>query len=303
VTTPIDRRAALVLRSRITFAVRAFFHERGYLEVETPVRIRTPALELHIDAESSRNHWLRTSPELHMKRLLAEGHGPLFQVGPCFRRGEQGRQHHPEYTMLEWYRPGAGYLELVEEAEALVRAAAAAAGCPHPLHVRGRQVDLSCPWHRLTVSAAFLQHAGWDPCRAFDADRFDLDLVERVEPALPMDRPVVLYDYPPELAALARIRRGSPDVAERWELYIAGVELANAYGELTDPGEQRARFETWAEARRKAGRAVYDLDEPFLEALQRGLPACAGIALGLDRLVMVLADAPDLRTVTAFVET
>ncbi len=294
---PSPRSRNLALRSRVLHAIRCFFHERGYLEVETPVRLRAPALELHIDAEPSGDCWLRTSPELHMKRLLAEGLERIFQLGPCFRRGEQGPLHHPEYTMLEWYRAGASYRDLIPETAALLtRAAQAANG--------GTQVgalDLAEPWHEIAVSEAFLQHAGWDPCAAYDADRFDLDLVDKVEPGLPRNRPVVLIDYPAEAAALARLSPSNPHVAERWELYAGGVELANAYGELTQPEEQRARFERCAAERAALGREVYPLDEAFLDALPR-VPPCAGIALGVDRLVMLLACAASLDDVMAFRE-
>jgi lysyl-tRNA synthetase class 2 len=294
---PPARFRNLALRSRVLHAIRSFFHERGYLEVETPVRLRAPALELHIDAEPSGDHWLRTSPELHMKRLLAEGHERLFQLGPCFRRGERGPLHHPEYTMLEWYRAGAGYRDLIPETAALLAHAARAANGA----TRIGPLDLSEPWHERMVSAAFLQHAGWDPCAAYDADRFDLDLVDKVEPALPRDRPVVLIDYPAEAAALARLNPANPRVAERWELYAGGVELANAYGELVAPDEQRTRFEHCAAERTALGRETYPLDEAFLAALP-GVPPCAGIALGVDRLVMLLAGAADLDDVMAFRE-
>lgn len=288
-----ERRAALALRSRLLHSIRSFFHERGYLEVETPVRLKAPALERHIDAEPSGDHWLRTSPELHMKRLLAEGHERLFQMGPCFRRGEIGPRHHPEYTMLEWYRAGAGYRDLIPETAELLARAARDTGAV--------AASVAEPWLEVTVSDAFRRHAGWDPCAAYDADRFDMDLVEKVEPNLPVDRAVVLIDYPVEAAALARVRPGAPPVAERWELYAGGVELANAYGELTEVGEQRARFAACAEARRAMGRDVYPLDEGFLAALPR-VPPCAGIALGVDRLAMVLAGGRSLDDVMTFRE-
>lgn len=294
---PPTRSRNLAMRSRVLHAMRSFFHERGYLEVETPVRLRAPALELHIDAEPSGDRWLRTSPELHMKRLLAEGHERLFQLGPCFRRGERGPLHHPEYTMLEWYRVGVGYRDIIPETAALLACAARAANSATRIGL----LDLAEPWHEIMVSDAFLEHAGWDPCASYDADRFDLDLVDKVEPALPRDRPVVLIDYPAEAAALARLNPSNPRVAERWELYAGGVELANAYGELVAPDEQRARFEHCAAERTALGRENYPLDEAFLEALPR-VPPCAGIALGVDRLVMLLAGATDLDDVMAFRE-
>jgi lysyl-tRNA synthetase class 2 len=295
-TDPID---LLALRSRALCALRAFFLQRDYLEVETPVRVRRPALEDHIDAEPAGDAYLRTSPELHMKRLLAAGAERLFQVGPCFRRGERGARHRPEYTMLEWYRAGADYRAVLEETRDLLRAVAAAATGSERLPWRGGILDLGATWHILTVREAFQRHAGWDPLTAYDADRFDMDLVTRVEPALPLDRPVVLTDYPPEAAALARCRPDTPPVAERWELYAGGLELANAYSELTDAREQRRRFEACARRRRAAGRAAYPLDEDFLSALEH-LPPCGGVALGFDRLVMLLTDAATIDAVCPF---
>jgi lysyl-tRNA synthetase class 2 len=291
---------ALRLRSRVLQSIRTFFVARDFIEVETPVRVRTPALESHIDAEPSGAGWLRTSPELHMKRLLAGGYARIFQMGPCFRAGERGARHHPEYTMLEWYRADAGYLDILADTKALVAHVAQAVLGRTALIYRGAAVELMPVWDFVTVADAFVQHAGWNPVTHFDPERFDLDMVQRVEPGLPVDRPVVLADYPVAAAALARRKPGDERVAERWELYIAGMELANAYGELTDAAEQRRRFSAWAEERRGRGQVVYDLDEPFLAALDAGLPPCAGVALGVDRLVMLLADAASLDDILPF---
>jgi lysyl-tRNA synthetase class 2 len=291
----------LALRSRALAAMRAFFTHRDFVEVETPVRIPAPALELHIDAPpAGSGHWLRTSPELHMKRMLAAGCPRLFQIGPCFRAGERGARHTPEFTLLEWYRAHAGCGEILADTEALVRYVAQETLHRATLTVAGAAVDLAAPWHVLTVREAFRGWAGWDPVADYDADRFDLDLVNRVEPALPRDRPVVLTDYPAAAAALARLKPGDSAVAERWELYIGGLEIANAYGELTDPHAQRARFLACAEARRAHGREVYPLDESFLGALEEGLPPSGGIALGVDRLVMLLCGAVAIEEVRSF---
>ena len=295
---------ALDIRSRALHATRSFFHARGFLEVETPVRLRAPALEAHIDAEPSGDGWLRTSPELHMKRLLAAGYEQIFQLGPCFRRGERGDRHHPEFTMLEWYRAHADYTDILADTKALLTHLLEALGDRTPparLSYQGHCIELLPRWERVTVREAFLKWAGWDPVAAWDEDRFNLDLVEKVEPALPRDVPVVLTDYPAPAAALARRKPDDPAVAERWELYIGGLELANAYSELTDPVEQRARFAEAAAARRARGKEVYPLDEAFLSALEK-MPPSGGIALGFDRLIMLLADAPTLDAVVAFRE-
>ena len=274
---------------------------RGFAEVETPVRLTAPALELHIDAEPSGDHWLRTSPELHMKRLLAGGMEQIFQLGPCFRRGERGDRHHPEYTMLEWYRARADYTDILADTKALIAHCAQAVLGRTDLSYRGQAIQLLPRWERVTVAEAFQRWAGWNPAEHWDAERFDLDLVEKVEPNLPRECPVVLAEYPAPAAALARRKPADPRVAERWELYIGGLELANAYSELTDPVEQRARFEACAAARRALGKDVYPVDEAFLAALTH-MPPSGGIALGVDRLAMLFADADRLDDVMAFRE-
>jgi lysyl-tRNA synthetase class 2 len=289
-----DTVTVLRARDRLLRTVRAFFHARDYLEVETPIRIRTPALEDHIDAEPAGDCFLRTSPELHMKRLVASGAPRIFQVAPCFRRGEKGTLHHPEYSMLEWYRTETDYLGILDETRDLIQTLAAAwdtktfAGS-----------NIFSPWKIIPVRQAFLQHAHWDPFVDFDADRFDLDLVEKVEPALPRDVPVVLIDYPAPLGALARLKHSDSFTAERWELYINGIELANAYSELTDPAEQAQRFRHCAAGRRQRGQPVYDIDREFLNSLS-GLPPTGGIALGLDRLLMLLTHGNSLADVLPF---
>lgn len=295
-----NRRRNLEMRSRVLQSIRRFFVDHGFTEVETPVRLPAPALELHIDAEPAGDWFLRTSPELHMKRLLAEGMGSVFQIGPCFRRGERGARHNPEFTMLEWYRANADYRHILADMKGLIARVFAEAVGAYRVEYGGHAVEVMPLWDCIRVRDAFLQHAGWDVLEAFDADRFDLDLVNKVEPALPRDRPVVLMDYPSPQAALARLKAADPRVAERWELYIGGLEIANAFSELTDAAEQRRRFEACAGERRAAGQPVYPLDEAFLNALDRGLPPCAGVALGVDRLVMLAAGAESIEDVRAF---
>ncbi len=291
----------LEFRHRVLNAIRRFFSDGGFIEVETPVRVRAPAPELHIEAEPAGEWFLRTSPELHMKKLLAAGLPRIFQIGPCFRRGERGRWHHPEYTMLEWYRTHADYADILADAKALMRHLAETVVGRPTIRRGSRELELMPYWERLTVSEAFLLHAGWDPCRRFDADRFDLDLVDKVEPALPRHVPVILTDYPVGAAALARIRPGDPPVAERWELYMDGLEIANAYSELNDPAEQRRRFEAAREAQRRRGREPYPLDEEFLEMLGE-MPPSGGAALGVDRLVAVLSGTDTLDEILPFRE-
>lgn len=295
-----SRRKNREVRALVYRAIRQFFEERDFLEVETPLLLRAPPPEVNIDAIPAGNGWLRTSPELHMKRLLAAGDERIFQMGRCWRDGEQGRFHHPEFIMLEWYRANATYAEILADTKLLLEHVAhaiwgAVDGCWQGKPISFAQ-DL---WERRTVSQAFIEWAGWDPAAAYDADRFDLDLVTRVEPGLPTDHPVVLMDYPVPLGALARRKPGAEHLAERWELYLGGVELANAYTELTDPVEQRARFEDWNQQRARRGAETYPMDESFIDAL-KDMPPSGGIALGVDRLITLLADAEALDEVIDF---
>ncbi|MBP5320082.1 MAG: EF-P lysine aminoacylase GenX [Kiritimatiellae bacterium] len=287
----------LIRRARALRAIRAFFDDRGFIEVETPVRIAAPAQESQIDAPPSGRAFLRPSPELHMKRLLCAGCAKIYQMGPCFRSDECGRRHNPEFTLLEWYRAHSDYAAMLADTVALVRHVAGGDRLPY----QGTVIDLTPPWPRLTVREAFLKWAGWDPVAKWDADRFDLDLLTRIEPSLPKERPFVLCDYPAPAASLARLKPGVPEVAERWEVYLGGLELANAYSELCDAAAQRARFEETADERRRLGKTAYPMDEDFLNALaEPGMPPSGGIALGVDRLIMLLCDLPDINDARLF---
>jgi lysyl-tRNA synthetase class 2 len=239
-------------------------------------------MELHIDAEPAGDRWLRTSPELYHKKLLAQGARKIFEIGKCFRHGERGNRHHPEYTMLEWYRAGGDYHSMLKDTEQLLRA-----------------VGVSNDWKTWTIAEVYEEFAGWNPVEKFDADRFDFDMVEKIEPNLPKDAPVILKDYPAECCALARLKLDSPNVAERWELYLGGIEIANAYSELTDPVEQRARFEKWGEQRRALGKTAYPIDEEFIHCLET-MPPSGGCALGIDRLLMTLIGTETLDDILLF---
>lgn len=297
------RHQGLAVRAAVLQGIREFFKSRDFLEVETPVRVVSPAVESHIDAEPSGAGWLRTSPELHMKRLLSEGLERIFQMGPCFRKGEFGRIHHPEYSMLEWYRAGVDDEVILDDLQALMCQICRGLRGSEVLAYQGVKIDLAAPWCVKTVQEEFLSHAGWNPFEVWDENRFDLDLVEKVEPAFPASIPVILKDYPPEAAALSVCeKKDGVLIGRRWELYLGGIELANAFTELRDPVEQRRRFEDSNRVREASGRDPYPLDEAFLKALPR-MPACAGIAVGVDRLAMLFADAISLDEVVAFRET
>lgn len=298
-------------------AIRGFLAGRGVLEVETPIASRAAVSDLSIDSLSTRWQgpsrpeglplYLQTSPEFPMKRLLAAGSGAIYQICKVFRDGERGRLHHPEFSLLEWYRPAWGYRRLMGEVADLVRCVLDAPGLAaeelsyRDLFREGLGLD---PWHtdidnlRRAASAAGIQGVegldlgldGW----------LDLLLSHRLEAGLGRGRMTFVYDYPPSQAALARVRPGPEPVGERFELYLEGMELANGFHELTDATEQRRRFALDLARRAAAGRPTPPTDEALLAALNAGMPAAAGVALGLDRLLMVRIGATHIDQVLAF---
>jgi lysyl-tRNA synthetase class 2 len=288
------KRQNLEKRARILQQVRAFFVGRGLLEVETPQRIPANAPELHIDAVEAGGWVLQSSPELAMKRLLAAGCPDLFQLCRVWRGGERGGRHLPEFTLLEWYRRDADYTQLMADCEALLAHLVPSGR----LAWQGTTIDLTPPWPRLCVAEAFSRHAPCGIAEALATGRFEETLTAEVEPRLG-PAPLFLVDYPAPLAALARLKPGDPTVAERCELYLGGLELANGFSELTDPVEQRARFMRDEAARRAAGKPPRPLPEPYLTELAN-LPPCSGMALGIDRLVMLLTDTAEIAEVVAF---
>jgi lysyl-tRNA synthetase class 2 len=289
------KRALLLQRAAILQKVRAFFNGQDYLEVETPHRIPANAPEQHIDAVPSGDWALHTSPELAMKRLLAAGHEKIFQICRVWRDGERGQYHLPEFSLLEWYRSGVDYHELMAECKRLLLHLV-----PEGKLVRaGREISLVGSWENLTVADAFSSYAAMNLERALETGCFEELLTAEVEPNLGKTRPTFLTEYPLALAALARAKPGDPRFAERFELYIDGLELANAFSELTDPLEQRKRFTAEERQRRAAGKRPYPLPENFLNELS-AMPEAAGIALGLDRLVMLITGAERIDDVVAF---
>ena len=293
------RKKALQQRARILQEIRRFFIEKGYLEVETPHRILTPAPESHIDATPSGPWFLHTSPELCMKRMMAAGYEKIFQICRCWREGERGSQHLPEFTLLEWYRAGADYLSLMEECEEMIRSVAVAIGLGQKIIFRGREIDLCNPWERISVKETFHRYSQTSMTEALERNLFDEIMVQDIEPRLGIRKPTLIYDYPAERGALARLKQEDPSIAERFELYIGGLELANAFSELVDSEEQRRRFNLENEHRQSIGKRIYSMPDKFLAELD-SMPSSAGIALGVDRLVMVFLDAETIDEVVAF---
>ncbi|HYZ39574.1 MAG TPA: EF-P lysine aminoacylase EpmA [Stellaceae bacterium] len=328
-----SRRGKLETRGRVLQTIRRFFSDRGFVEVDTPALQLSPGLEPHLQAFATELHdprdgqvrrrYLHTSPEYAMKKLLVGGMQRIWQLAHVFRDGERSAAHHPEFAMLEWYRVGASYHDLMEECTALVRACQWAAGI-EALTWRGRSADARREWQRISVAEAFRRHCGIDLLATTpdptnpDTDRlaaaagaigiaphagddwealFFRIFLDRIEPHLGVGAPTILYDYPASMAALSRRRRDDPRLAERFEVYICALELANAFGELTDPAEQRARFLADQARKQTLYGEACPVDEDFLAALEAGLPPCAGIALGFDRLVMLATGAEDIEEV------
>jgi lysyl-tRNA synthetase class 2 len=301
---------ALRARADTLASIRRFFSERDVLEVETALLSAAAVTDVHLHSVTCRleegdscARYLQTSPEYAMKRLLAAGSGAIYQICKVFRAGERGRRHNPEFTMLEWYRPGWDHHRLMDEIDSLLQA------------ILGVEAG-----ERISYADAFRRHADLDPHAASDRelrsrvaaldvagvaelDRDDLLnvlLSHVVEPRLGRGRPTFLVDYPASQAALARVRPGDPPVAERFEVFVEGIELANGFHELADPDEQRRRFEADLRDRRRRGLPEVAVDERLLAALSSGLPDCAGVALGIDRLVMLRLGAADIADVIAF---
>ena len=321
-----NRRSHLV-RAKVLREIRSFFDQRDFIEVETPLLIRSPGMEPHLCAfetqtESGQKLYLPTSPEYAMKRLLSEGLERIYQICKSFRDEPNARFHNPEFTMLEWYRAYSDYREIACDTERLINYVAQRLNGTTTVSFREHTVDLSVPWERITVREAFAQytHITADPCgdpAAFltaarsdaaasidDHDDFDSAFfkifLDQIEPNLGTARPAILTDYPVSMAALAKRSADDPGVAERFEVYIAGIELANAFTELNDPDEQRARLEQEVEERKALGAPRYEIDKRFLAALSSGIPPSGGIALGVDRLIMLLSGADHIDDVLAF---
>lgn len=295
----------LQARARALGAVREYFAREQFLEVETPLRVPAPGVDLHLDAIPAHAGYLITSPELHMKRLLAAGFPRIFQVARASRLDELGQLHEPEFTMLEWYRAFAGLPQLIADTEQILqRVAERVSGEARLFGPTGQRYELSLPFQRITVREAFREFAGIadavDLAHTDEARYFEL-YVDRVEPGLAREpAPLFLWKYPAKQASLARLSIDDPSVAERFELYVGGVELCNGFDELTDPVEQRRRFAQDTARRASEGRTTYPSDERFLAGLVSGMPRAGGNALGFDRLLMLATGARELGDVIAF---
>ncbi len=318
-----QKKPYLKTRMEIIKSIRNFFDAQGFWEVETPILQTMPTADIHIhgfktellgvDLKPQKTLYLQTSPEFEMKKLMVAGVSSLYQICKTFRNGESTKLHSAEFTMIEWYKTGADYTDIMEDCTKLLRAIAP------EYKYKNLTCDPSKEWQRISVAEAFSEMANIDLSQylnntaAFSKaisttgirvakddqwdDLFFRVMAEKIEPYLGVGVPTILYDYPASMACLARKKESDPRYAERFELYVCGIELANAFSELTNAAEQRQRFEEDMSAKQKLYGESYPLDEDFLKALETGLPECAGIALGIDRLVMLATGAEDIEQV------
>lgn len=322
-TVKMEIRSVIKARAAMEEAVRVWFNDEGFVQVTTPIAVPHPNLDPSVrpvpvsirDFHGRLAHlWLHTSPELSMKKLLAMGSGSIYQIGPVFRDGERTRLHRWEFTMLEWYRVNADYEDAIRDTIRVFRTACRAVTGGERVNFGGLEFDLSEPWEESTMAEAFLRYAGLE---SWDADEMHQILegmgspvergstvedlffqlyLEKVEPELGVLRPAIVKDFPAFLGTMAGPKPGSPDVLERFEVYIGGVEVANGYTELREPGILRERMESAADDLAGDGVEGLSVDEDFLEAMVK-MPPCAGVSVGMDRLAMIALNADDISQV------
>lgn len=325
------RRNKMIEREKVLDGIRKFFKGRGFLEVETPQLVNLPGMEPYLDVfktgfvsrgEEAKDMFMITSPEYAMKKLLVGGEEKVFQICKSYRNKETDSElHNPEFTLLEWYRAYASYLDIMEDTEKLVEYLTVELNGSKTLNYKGGRIDVATPWERKKVKDLFKEYAGIDYNVFEDPEKFrnvvakkgykvsgedqydDLFFkifMNEIEPELGSKKPVIVYDYPVSMAALSKKCEDAPDYAERFEVYIAGVELCNAFTELNDPVEQKKRLEEERAQRIKMGKEVYEVDGSFIDALALGMPPSGGNALGVDRLAMLLTDTPDIKDIIYF---
>lgn len=326
-----DKIQKLKQRSRIIQLIRQFFINQDFLEVATPLLVKSPGTEpylevfatnLKFDTGQSTPAFLTTSPELSMKKLLAQGAGNMFQICKSFRNGEGiSDYHNHEFTILEWYRVKADYTHIMQDFEQMMMFVFEGLGRKLQIEYQGKQYDLSAPWERISIPEAFERYVGVSADELHDVNALNLKardfglnaqkplsyddafywlFLNKIEPRLGQSKPTIIYDYPLSQAALSKTKVTDSRLAERFEVYLAGLELGNAFSELTDPVEQKQRMMAELQLREKLGKTKYELDEDFIRALEKGLPETGGIAVGVDRLVMLLTNSATIQEVLAF---
>jgi len=289
----------LEIRSLVIQAIRDFFTLNHYLEVDTPIRSPNIIPEAHIDPVTTEEYYLQASPELYMKRLLSKGVDKIFQIRKCFRKNERGTHHLPELTMLEWYTKDNTYLDLMDQCRELIKFIATRLDLEDQIKYQDKIIDLDKQWQTITVEQAFEIFADKSLEKALKDNSFDEIISFQIEPFLGNKTPAFLCDYPASLASLSKLKSENPEYAQRFEFYIAGIELANGFTELIDPVEQRMRFEKENHIRLLKNMQPVPMPDKFLKDLEN-MPECAGIALGIDRLVMIFCDTDSIDDVVAF---
>jgi len=284
-------------RAIIIKSVREFFLQKGFLEIETPLILDSPLPEAHIEAISAEKSFLRTSHEPLMKACLSAGYGKIFEIGPCFRKEEIGRLHREEFTMLEWYQAGASSSDLIVFTKELLTSVAKKSIGNTKFRYGSNDIDLSSEWEIITIKEAFAKFAGCDVNDSISKDQFEIDLIEKIEPKLPKDRPCIIKDYPAKYRAYAKLNDKDLSTADRWELYIAGIELANTYSELDNSDEIKKIMTETKIMRKNTKMREYSSNFAFDGALSAGIPKSAGSAMGIDRFVMLLTDAKSIEEV------
>ncbi len=290
-----NKKEIIKLRAEILHKIREFFRKRGFVEVETPFLLPYVIPESYIDAIKAEDGYLHTSPELCMKMLLASGYKKIFQICKCFRKGEKGKLHLPEFTMLEWYHVEIDYNALMRECESLIIFLCRELLGKESIKYREKEIVLTPPWHQITVHEAFKRYGSMSLHDAVDRGLFEEIMVYEIEPKLGIEKPVFLKDYPVSMAALSKLKDNH---AERFELYICGLEIANGYTELIDMKEMKKRLKIENEKRKKLKKEPYPMPEGFFFKVKQ-LPDCSGIALGIDRLVMLICNEEDINNVVA----
>lgn len=288
----------LKIRSLVVQAIRDFFTSREFLEVETPVRCSEIIPEAYIDPVKSEDFYLQASPELCMKQLLSEGFTRIFQICKTFRKGEKGKLHQPEFTLLEWYSVNNSYLDLMDQCREMVKFISKRLGFGDFITYQDQSIHLNKPWQKLSIKKAFELYSDISLKESLNQNSFDEIISSRIEPELGKTTPSFLMDYPASQASLAKLKPDNPEFAQRVELYIAGIELANGFTELIDPVEQQKRFAEENRIRVSNGKDPLPMPDSFLKALE-GMPEAAGMALGVDRLAMIFSDAEHIKQVIA----
>ncbi len=287
----------LLKRNKLISAIRDFFSQRSFVELETPIILDAPMPEPNIEAISAEKGILRTSHEPYLKACLAAGYDKIFEIGACFRKEEKGRLHREEFTMLEYYQKNASSDTLIPLTKQLITHCALAVNNSTIINYNGKSIQLDSEWELISLKDAFAKFAGYSVGESIANNKFEVDMVEKIEPNFPENKPCIVRDYPEKFRAYSKLRDETAATADRWELYIGGIEIANTYTELTDKCEIRKLINNFREQRRKSKMKDYPCCEVFMQAVDVGIPPSAGTAMGIDRLLILLTSSKSIEEV------